>query len=106
MAQGIVNPGGEYKTNENGLYPKEVNFQFENMLRVLIVSWSICILIGVMFVFKAPVHKEKSNHMPRLSHSPYGTHTADELAHLQVDTDDSNQLLTGIQSNGSSTETE
>ena len=78
LAISLVNPGGEYKKNENGLYPKEVNFQFENMLRVLIVSWSIIILIGLCFVFKAPVHKEKLHNIPRLSHSPYVTHPVDE----------------------------
>ena len=56
---------------------------------VLITSLSIFILIGVTFVFKAPVHKEKLYNMPRLSHSPYGTIPVEELANEHVGTDDS-----------------
>ena len=72
VSTAIVNPGGKYKKDEHGWYPKEVNHEFEYMLRVLIISWSVCVLIGLCLIFRGPLPRNKRPHTtPRSMQSPY-----------------------------------
>ena len=70
VSTAIVNPGGKYKKDSNGWYPKEVNNKFETMMRVLIISWSACILIGMLLITRGPLPKKRSTTTPGYAHSP------------------------------------
>ena len=59
VSTAIINPGGKYKKDEHQWYPKEVNNRFELMMRVLILSWSFCILVGMAMIFRGPQPKKK-----------------------------------------------
>ena len=72
VSTAIVNPGGKYKKDEHGWYPKEVNHEFEYMLRVLIISWSVCVLIGLCLIFRGPLPRNKRPYTtPRSMQTPY-----------------------------------
>ena len=70
VSTAIVNPGGKYTKDSNGWYPKEVNNKFETMMRVLIISWSACILIGMCLITRGPLPKKRSTTRPGYAHSP------------------------------------
>ena len=67
VSTAIVNPGGKYKKDEHGWYPPQVDNQFEYMLRVLILCWATCSLIGVTLIFRGPAPKKRQ---PRYEEPP------------------------------------
>ena len=60
VSTALINPNDD-SVDENDWYPSEVNENFEKMMYVLIVSWAICILIGIIMVFEGPIKKKRAS---------------------------------------------
>ena len=56
----MINPNGD-TVDEHDWYPSEVNARFPKMMYVLIVSWAMCIIIGIIMVFTGPIKSKNSN---------------------------------------------
>ena len=54
----VVNPDN-LPAHEDGFYEQSVNVRFMLMWRVLVVSWLVITIIGVIMIFPGPVPKKK-----------------------------------------------
>jgi len=60
----VINPNGE--SIVDGRYPADVNERFAKMMRVLVVCWMLCVIVGITMVWAGPVpRKKKSNAQSR-----------------------------------------
>ena len=60
VSTALINPNDD-SVDENDWYPPEVNNNFEKMMYVLIVSWAVCIIIGIIMVFEGPIKKKRTS---------------------------------------------
>ena len=60
VSTAVINPNGA-TVDKHGWYPPDVNHNFMHMMRVLIVSWTCCMLLGVLMIFPGPQKKKKTN---------------------------------------------
>ena len=76
VSTAYINPNGE-TVDEHGWYPADVNRRFKNMLRILIICWTCCILAGIAMIFKGPPAKKKSIVQTRPTPGRYITGASD-----------------------------
>ena len=58
VSTAVINPENKPVNKDTGWYPKEVNERFTKMMYVLMISWALCTLIGILMVFTGPAKKK------------------------------------------------
>ena len=60
LSTALINPYDD-PVDEHDWYPSRVNENFKKMMYMLILSWAICIVIGLIMIFEGPIKKKRNS---------------------------------------------